>query len=611
MITSYNQFSINKLNENVQLAKNYLKKVALAKKKEKDEKATLNPEETRRAENNPTFLKIKEMLRDNPGYVYTFVKFFFEEEVSMEELESAYIKLKEYRQSLNQLSMTVDKYGDVTPTQADPRKGFEILLDDIAVIELNRTTKKFVDHLPGDFTVSSPGSKDNGAHVPSMRKEYASCHPAMKEKIAGIAKAFDEFGKEPDGTIDHAKNRELQDLFFEKIRRYRSLAEVITAANNYIKAACNSSMSKFLQSIQKVNVKYGKMNGAEVVFDESGVLIVEIRSFQANKDLNANTSHCIASSSGQWDNYVGGDSNYNKQYYIYNFNLPPSDNNCVIGITIQPGQQIRAAHRKDDGSVASNIKTILREWEKKLGIKEDLFATLEPMTNAEVESKKKRVIANKEIIKPNLTLSQAKKYMEEGADPNAQQGKPLSNAVSENNIEKIKFLLEQGSIPNIGNVIKFAQNLEVIKLLVDYGSNINNEVFANIIDDYDAVKYVLDAGIDPNFEKGLPLRTAATKGRKDVINLLLQHGASIEERRFMVIKWALEWGNIDIAEFLFKRLYETRSQELKPGRGYLLKNDPKNLAHFLHWTESSDKMNDEQRKLTLAFLNKMKDSDSL
>lgn len=576
LIKNYNSFYETRLNENVQAAKNYLKNLILTKKREKDPQATLTPEEIRKAENHPQFLKLKDMLRDNPGYTYVFTKFLFDEGVEMTELEQMYAKLKELRQSLNQLSMPIDKFGDVKPTDEDPRKGFERLLDDIAKIESSRIVKKWVNQLPGD-----------------LRREYQNAPVVQKEKIEGIATAFEEFGKEPDGSRDEKKNKELQDLFFNKIRRYKNITDLINAANSYIKAANNASTSKFLQAIQKVNVKYGNMNGAEIVYDENGILIIEVRSFQANKELNSNTSHCIASSSGQWDNYVAGDNNYNKQYYIYNFNLPPSDNNSVIGITIEPNYRIRACHAKNDAGISGSIKSILKDWEKRYKINEDLFELLAPMTPEEVEAKKKRVIANKEVVKSGLSLEKVKQYLEEGADPNAQQGKPLNNAVQEDNYDKTKFLLEQGAIPNIGNAIKYAKNLNMIKLLVDYGSSITNDVFNSIINDYDAVEYVLKAGVDPNFEKGLPLRNAAKLGRTDIMELLIKYGANIAERRYMVVKWALEWAQIDALRLLFKKLEESGN---KLDKNFL------ETSQFKHWAETSDKVSPEKIKEVLDFL---------
>ena len=578
MINFKNFSATDSVNENVQQAKIFLKKRFLAAKKSKTgkEDETLTPEEQRRAETNPEFLKIKEMLRDNPGYVYAFTKFFFEEEVPFEELKAMYAKIKKNRAVINTLPMRVEEYADIEATSSDQRKGFERLGDDMTKLEEKRIVKKFVDRLPGDFTVTIPAAKDKGTVVASIKRAYQNSSAAIKEKVHGIALAFDEFGKSPDGSKDEKKNKELQDMFFDKVKRYRNLNEVIQAALSFIKSANNGNISKFLQTIQNVNKKYGELNGAEVVYDEEGVLIIEVKSYHANKELNSNTSHCIASSSYQWDNYVGSDSNFNKQYYIYNFNLQPNDNKSVIGITIQPRGEIRACHLKNDAGFSDGIKSYLRN----LGIE---WSVLAPMTPEEIERKKKRVIANKEIIKPNLSLSKVEQYIEEGADPNAQQGKPLINSVNEDDYEKTKYLLEVGAAPNIGNAIKGAKNLKMIQLLVTYGATITNEIFNSIADDYDGVKYLIDAGMDVNFEDGMPLRIAAKAGNINVMKLLLDNGAEISQRRYMVVKWASEWGRLDILKFLLSKLKE--KNDFPPKR---------TMDDWVYWATTSDKIEDDK-----------------
>jgi hypothetical protein len=548
-----------RIDENVQQAKIYLRKKALADKKAKTKKEdeTLTPEEGRRAETNPDFIKIKDMLRDNPGHVFAFTKFFFEEGVPFEELKAMYDTIKEYRSVIGNLPMTVDKYADVE--SKDGRTGFEMLGDDIEKLKRGRIVKKWVDKLYGD-----------------IKREYTNASATVKERVDGIAMAFDEFGKESNGTKDLKVNAELQDLFFNKLRRYKNLNEVIQAALSYIKSANNSSISKFFQNIQKVNQKYGELNGAEIVYNENNVLILEVKSYHANKELNSNTSHCIASSSHHWDSYVGADSNYNKQYYIYNFNLPTSDDKSVIGITIAPKGEVRACHTKSDTNFSSQIKPYM----SKLNID---FGVLAPMTTEEIEKKKKRVIANKEIVKPNLSTEQVKKYYDEGGDPNAGQGKPLINAVAEDNFEKTEYLLDMGAMPNIGGAIKGAKNLKMIKLLVSHGATVTNEIFASVSNDYDAVKYLLDENMDPDFEQGLPLRTAAKIGRLDILELLVKRGAKISTRRYMVVKWAAEWAKIDILNWLLDKLEEQNDD-------YTSK-----LGDWINWAKTSDKIEDKDR----------------
>ena len=594
MVTKYVNFQVDNLNENVQQAKTYMKNRAFRLKKESEPEVegkpvSLNPMEVKKAENDPDFLKIKSMLTENPGYTYLFTKFFFEDLSELEkhqkyeDLKNLYTTLKDMRQSLSQLPMSVDRYASQSANEEEEkkskeedrsyRKPYERLLDDLAKLKGNRVTTKFINQL-----------------LVWQKAWFEKSTPVQKEKIDGIATAFDEFGKESDGSKDDKKNKELQYLFFLKVKKYKTVGDLIQGAVNYIKSANNAGMSKFLQAISKVNMKYGEYNGVEEVYNENDILIIEIKSFVANRDLNANTSHCIAGSQGSWDNYVG-DNKFSKQYYIYNFGLSPSDNKSVIGITIGERGEVTACHLKNDGGFSSEINSYM----KKHGVP---MSVLAPMTPLEIEKKKKRMIANKEIIKDKLSTEQVKQYYEEGGDVNAQQGRPLQNSVKEDNYEKTKYLLDVGAMPNVGNAIKYASNLKMIKLLVDYGSQINNEVFNSIMNDYEAVEYVLKAGIDPNFEKSYPLRIAGKLGDTKMINLLITYGANIAERRYMVVKWSASYGKMEVFKFLLDKMRQMDDPNIKNPE---LKE--KFLNACVHWCEASDVLNSAKIKEAVAIVN--------
>jgi hypothetical protein len=615
MLTKYSDFKSN-LNENVQQAKTYLKNRALKIKRddfaankgdessEDETKADLmrlssiglDPQEVRRAEQDPNFLKIKDLLKDAPGYTYVFTKFFFEDLSELEpnqrfeDLKNLYLTLREMRQSISSLPMPVDRYTTQNPTPEDKRGPYERLLDDLEKLKGNRVTTRWVNQL-----------------LVWQKAWFEKPTPVQKERIDGIAAAFDEFGKEPDGTKDVKKNKELQEYFFLKIKKYKTIGELIQGAENYVKSANNAGMAKFLQAVAKTNMKYGEINGAEEVYNEKDVLILEVRTFVANRDLNSNTSHCIANSQASWDSYCG-DNKFTKQYYIYNFNLAPSDVKSVIGITIGEGGRVTACHAKNDGSFGSEIGSYM----KRLGID---MSVLAPMSKEEIEKKKKRMIANQQIVKPKtlnqqgVTLEQAKQFFEEGADPNAQQGAPLQNAVKEDDIEKARYLLDVGAYPNVGNAIKYAQNLPMIKLLVDKGSNMTTEVFHSIMKDYEAVEYVLNAGVDPNFEKGYPIRTAAKLGDTRMINMLVKAGADIKERRYMVVKYAVEHGKLDVIKLLLEKMRQLDDPNLK---------DPslrkKFIEDWVNWCHTSDKIDDikkeETSDLLRSYLNKETKKDT-
>jgi hypothetical protein len=506
------------------------------KLKSKIREIKLSDEEARNIERDPAFVKIREMVKDTLGWCYIFTYFYYVENVPFEELESIYKKLLDFRSLLNRLPKPLDN-NFIDTNKANNN---EILVDELEKLNRYRKLKKFLDELPGD-----------------MRREFATTSDLYKEKIEDLAVAFDEFGKNPEtGVVDEKEKITLQKLFFSKIKRYRVLREVIPQAENYIKGLDNKNVVKFYKVIEKCNEMFGVV-GADIVFDEAGILILDIKSFQANKMLNSNTSHCIASYDGHWASYVGTeqDNKFNKQYYIYNFNLSSSDDLSIIGITIEPGQRINACHTKSDRGYSSNIKGTLDSWGKQYGIKESLWSMLSPMSDEDIEKKKRRISANREIIKPNLSLELLQKLVkEEGADVNRETGKPLLNAIQEKSYEKVKYLLELGASPNLRQkseaIINQAKSLDMIKLLVNHGAELTSQVFKNIMEDNDAVEYCLKAGMDPNFENSLPVRTCCKQGSLDTLKLLIKYGAIIKHPRNMPMSWAAENNRKDFMQYM-------------------------------------------------------------
>lgn len=547
----YNHFiESNIVNENIQMAKKFLADRIKTKDGEKP-----TPEQIKAAESDPDFNRIKQMLSKHPGYVYAFTKFHFQDGVSLKDLEEVYNKLKKYRQVSG--IKAIDDYANHIPTADDQRPGFEILGDDIAKVELGRITKEFVDQLSGN-----------------IRDEYRRASDVIKDKVDGIAKAFDELGTDDDGKKDLEKNATLQKNFFSKISRYKTLSDVINNANNFLMASTNEGLEKLIKAIDRINKRFGDINGVDIMYNDHDFLIVEVKSYQANNALNSNTSHCIASNRGHWDSYVGGDSLYNKQYYIYNFNIPNSDNNSIIGITIEHGGTIRACHNKPDHDLKSNIKSILKKWESEYNIDDNLFRYFKPMTDDEKELKRRRVIANRELVKKGLTAKQITEYVNDGGDPNAQSGKPLINAIEDNNLEVVKTLFELGAIANIGEPktfpIRNASSIEMLKLLVENGAEITAETISKEenVTNYETLKYLLDNGGDPNSDNALPIRVLI-KGfkndkdekyyAKDCLVLLLERGADPTIRNTICGRMVLESGQEDMIKLIFDKLNESDS----------------------------------------------------
>lgn len=643
MFKRYTDFKVS-LNENVQQAKTFMKnkalkaKIQLVGKEGPDDKKTgINSQEIRQAESgnidraydgplrkyfsevNPNYQKIRQMCQTQPGWTFMFTKFFFDESVpedvrpSLEDLQSTFDTMVELRQKLSQLPINLLAYPSWSSTKSpdfsgDTRCAFEKLGDDLEKIKDSGVVKKFTDEFPKNLAA-----------------EYEQAGPVIKEKVAGIAKAFSEFGEE-GGVINKEVNHRLQRLFFSAIKDDKSLSSLIERALRHIKSTNNSGMSKFLQLVDQCNEKFGSANGAKIVWNQDDILILEIYSYVANAMLNGGTRHCIARSQSYWNSYVGGDTlddrAYNKQYYIYNFKLSPADNKSVIGITIGQGSRlIYACHTKDDGAFSDRIKSYMSSIKVP-------FDVLAPMSKTEVEQKKRRIEANKKIVKDKISLEETTKCIEDGADPNAGSGTPLVNAVKEDNYEKAKYLLSVGAHPNIGKAIREARNLPMIKLLVAHGSDITGDVFAKLFvpqengkyvkrdyntgksivlkgdeieqakkSTYDAVKYIIDQGIDINFEQTICLRKAIGFGDLEIIKLLVDNGAKFQNRRYMSIRIACEYANLDILKYLMSLIPKSKDPDVIAdfdiNTPHGKSNSKKFYTDMAVWASTSDKSTPE------------------
>lgn len=571
----------------------------------------LSDEQIRNLERDPNFIKIREILMpssirlkdgekraagtvDSPGYIYPFTYFFYVEMTTLEELQSMYNKILEYRDLLPKLP----KKFDANFIDVNIKNNAEVLVDGLDSLEDHKKVKKTIDKL-----------------TPELKKDYADSPDVIKEQFAEVARAFDQLGIDAQGKVNEVDRDKLQKLFFGEVKlvdgvkryvgqlkRYKNIREFIKSAQNYLKDSQNSDTVAFYDKINQANEKYGAL-GADVCLDESGILVIEVKSFQANQMLNGHTRHCIKDYMSQWESYITNRNN--KQYYIYNFNIPQYDNKSVIGITIQSGtNKTYACHIKDDGAFTSQIQSQLKSWEKEYKIETDIYKdVLLPLSQEELAKRERSKVANREIVKKGLTIEQIVKYVkEDGADINKDNGICLQNAVEENNLEKTKIILGFGASPNLKTgsdaVISKAKDLNMIKLLVDHGSALTSEAFNSIANDVEAVKYCIDGGLDVNFNSSLPMRRSCKgswvdrdhpgEGYFEIFKLLIKSGAKIvdDRGRNMIVKWASDYNRIEFIDYMIDNC------DLRVG-----------FKAAAEWMPHNRKVSDVDKKNVIAYLN--------
>jgi len=591
---------------------------------------SLTPEQLKKVEGDPQLKELRELKtkvvqpngnektyqldKDNMGWLSSFVYFYFFEGATLEDLSSLYGKVIKNKDILQNLSVNkgtadrpnlVKKPFDLNFIDINITNNMENLSDGLDRLEQYRKVKRIADKL----SVSS-----------ELKASYASISEMNAEKFAEIAEGFDKLiDKDVDAffggiTLDTFQfkmvNGKVSDIpnplyntyhFMSTLPRYHNIEEFLKAAKQYLTSIEMSKdeviegetpeerririvRRRYLDFCKKVDECVGKLGaaGAEFIYpfepedrfdpeiNKKGILIIEVRSYSANVMLNGHTAHCIKDSSGNWDSYIGDHDN--KQYYIYDFNVPLTDDRSTIGITIEPRQSVRACHNRRDTSVGTTkFKDILKSYENDHNIDIDLWSLLKPMTSEEIERKERAKIANRKIIQPGLTLEEITKLIkDDNADINKDNGKCLENAVDENDILKVEGILKLGALTTLkkkeeGPLLR-AKGIDMIKLLVSYGAEMNGEIFKNVVNVVEPLQFCLSAGLDPNFGQSLPLR-ACYKGtwvKVDNVGesyyepflLLMEYIKKtnlwkdlLNGKGNQIIKWAAEYGRIECLEY--------------------------------------------------------------
>lgn len=591
---------------------------------------SLTPEQLKKVEGDPQLKELRELKtkvvqpngnektyqldKDNMGWLSSFVYFYFFEGATLEDLSSLYGKVIKNKDILQNLSVNkgtadrpnlVKKPFDLNFIDINITNNMENLSDGLDRLEQYRKVKRIADKL----SVSS-----------ELKASYASISEMNAEKFAEIAEGFDKLiDKDVDAffggiTLDTFQfkmvNGKVSDIpnplyntyhFMSTLPRYHNIEEFLKAAKQYLTSIEMSKdeviegetpeerririvRRRYLDFCKKVDECVGKLGaaGAEFIYpfkpedrfdpeiNKKGILIIEVRSYSANVMLNGHTAHCIKDSLGNWDSYIGDHDN--RQYYIYDFNVPLTDDRSTIGITIEPRQSVRACHNRRDTSVGTTkFKDILKSYENDHNIDIDLWSLLKPMTSEEIERKERAKIANRKIIQPGLTLEEITKLIkDDNADINKDNGKCLENAVDENDILKVEGILKLGALTTLkkkeeGPLLR-AKGIDMIKLLVSYGAEMNGEIFKNVVNVVEPLQFCLSAGLDPNFGQSLPLR-ACYKGtwvKVDNVGesyyepflLLMEYIKKtnlwkdlLNGKGNQIIKWAAEYGRIECLEY--------------------------------------------------------------
>ena len=182
-------------------------------------------------------------------------------------------------------------------------------------------------------------------------------------------------------------------VFLRKIAAYKTRDSLVDAIKRFINKSGSSDFDSLLRNLHKEGLPI--VHADEV----NNLVIARIEDYEQCVAVGSRTSWCIARNASTFRSYVP--DGLTRQYVIYQTDLPPSDDNNIIGVTYNL-QGFRTAHNRRDSYIdRDQLKNMLKSHEydvKGLHLKiEDL--NRDDINNAAVRDLKRMGQTNEQIIK--------------------------------------------------------------------------------------------------------------------------------------------------------------------------------------------------------------------
>lgn len=348
-----NWASADVLNENVQRAKKYL----IDQYVEENGLSEVTPEDEVKALDIPIYKQIRELLKDNDGYVYAFVKFAIDHNAPFTapnngmSLTKLYSLIREYAGSLNTLPMSIEEYAMST----EPINGvdsFEALMDAFSKIELRKKHRWVIDKVNG-----------------TLRRSIKTMSPAEIDRLYKAAEIIDRV----DSTIGEFEDPETgkktnnQRLILIKSNAYSDGQVYLKALEDTAQGIFNSNIIDKIEEVKKVSPE------ASVIYADGRYLAIAVRTERAQRELFkiVHIAWCI-NDRGLWNNYGGKPDAL--QYNIFDFDKNINDKLYLVGNTVGFDGVLRNCHDRNDDPI---LKT--SNWGnnlKQLGYPDELIESL-------------------------------------------------------------------------------------------------------------------------------------------------------------------------------------------------------------------------------------------
>lgn len=251
-------------------------------------------------EDDKRYQSLKELLKDNPGYLGKFTEWYFVERISID-------RLKELLDLLNKVR--IDK-------SIDEFKTYENAFDYVQNFEINTKVNQVLKALPS-------GTRQ-------------LVNDELKQLI----------------LLNTQYSKNIIDFYSKKGGRYKDIRSLISDTKSLIKNLSGDfNLGAMLRKIEDAGLfeknPKTKLPSVEIKLKTPELLIIQVNDYKASCVIGSK-HWCISTSESMWGSYV---NSFTNQYFIYDFTKDVSDKRHLIGVTVSPDGSFSAAHWADDTGV--------------------------------------------------------------------------------------------------------------------------------------------------------------------------------------------------------------------------------------------------------------------
>ena len=254
-------------------------------------------------ETDPKFIKLRELLKNNLGYMGQFTEWMYKDHEPFDKIEDTFIKLK----NINNLDKKIEDF-----------KKLEDLYDYLQLFENSKKVNQLINQLPSHTR----------KYADNKLKDLLSLNIQYFDGIKGF------YRKKGGRYNEHSQ-------FWQKPSEFKTYNEwLYDITKTFIKNLTGEYNSETMKKkIEGLNV--------DVIEDRPDLLMVRVHDYDASKKLGS-PLWCIVTSESMWNHYV---NDFTNQYFVFDFSKDVSDIHHMIGTTVSPGGKITSGHWADDSTI--------------------------------------------------------------------------------------------------------------------------------------------------------------------------------------------------------------------------------------------------------------------